>query len=301
MDSLFLSLLMVGVVILGLFAYGGWIFMNPTRTAGDRLEELTGGPKEGAPDDVLSGRIAERLAKLAQPESKEERDILKAKLIQAGYKSRHAQQVFNAVRVSMALIVPLLIAPPAAAFSWGMMGMLVVVGGAIGYYGPYVYINNLIQARQMRIVKPLPDALDLLVTSVEAGLGLDAAFRRVAAEMEGAAPELSAEFQMVTHEVSGGIPRLEALHRLAERTGIDEIRSLVNMLAQAERFGTSIARSLRIYSEISRQKRMSRAEEEAAKVSPKLTMVMILFFLPVLMTILLGPAAIRISQSSLFE
>jgi tight adherence protein C len=112
--------------------------------------------------------------------------------------------------------------------------------------------------------------------------------------METASPELSREFQLVTHEVSAGVPRVEALRHLERRTGLDEIRSLVNMLAQAERFGSSIARGLRVHSRMTRQKRMSRAEEEAAKVSPKLTVVMILFLLPVLGMVLMGPAAIKV-------
>ena len=126
---------------------------------------------------------------------------------------------------------------------------------------------------------------------------MDAAFRRVAEEMEGAAPELAYELQMVNHEISAGIPRMEALRHLTTRTGVDEIGRLVNMLTQAERFGTSIARSLRIHSSITRQKRMSRAEEEAAKVSPKLTVVMILFLLPCLILVLLGPAAINVKNT----
>ena len=141
----------------------------------------------------------------------------------------------------------------------------------------------------------------ILSSLVEAGLGLDAAFRRVAEEIEGTAPELSLEFQMVNHEISAGFSRVDALKRLQERTGMDEIKSLVNMLTQAERFGTSIARSLRIHSEVTRQKRMSKAEEEAAKVSPKLTVVMILFLLPVLMTVLIGPAMINVLNSSLMN
>ena len=140
----------------------------------------------------------------------------------------------------------------------------------------------------------MPDALDLLVSCVEAGLGLDAAFRRVALEIETAAPELSREFQLVTHEVSAGVPRVEAMRHLEHRTGLDEVRSLVNMLSQAERFGTSIAKGLRSHARVTRQKRMSRAEETAAQVSPKLTVVMIITLLPCIFIVLLGPAGVKI-------
>jgi len=174
------------------------------------------------------------------------------------------------------------------------MAGAVVVAVAIGYYAPAFYVKNLMNKRQAELLKSFPDALDLLVSCVEAGLGLDAAFRRVAMEMETAAPDLAREFQLVTHEVSAGVPRVEALRHLESRTGLDEVRSLVNMLAQAERFGTSIAKGLRIHAKVTRQKRMSRAEEVAAQVSPKLTVVMIAALLPAIFIILLGPAGVKI-------
>jgi tight adherence protein C len=122
---------------------------------------------------------------------------------------------------------------------------------------------------------------------------LDAAFRRVAAEIQQAAPDLSQEFQLVNHEISAGVPRVSALRHLEQRTGLEEVRSLVNMLAQAERFGTSVAKSLRTHLAVVRKQRMSRAEAQAAAISPKLTVVMILFLMPVLMSVLLGPAALK--------
>jgi len=300
MSPVFLVLVLLGVVIAGSIGYGAYAFFTPKRSARDRLEELTGGPKEQE-RDVVGERIAERIARLAQPESEEEANILRLKLIQAGYRSKAAPQLFNAIRVACALILPLIAAPFAATMSLTTMAMAVVIGAAIGYYGPLVVVNSSIASRQSKILKPLPDALDLLVTSVEAGLGLDAAFRRVAEEIVQAAPELAFEFQMVNAEISAGMTRLDALRRLTERTGIAEMKSLVNMLTQAERFGTSIARSLRVHSDITRQKRMSRAEEEAAKVSPKLTIVMILFLLPCLMIVLLGPAIVNVLNSSLLQ
>jgi tight adherence protein C len=144
-----------------------------------------------------------------------------------------------------------------------------------------------------------PDALDLLVSSVEAGLGLDAAFRRVSKEMESAAPALARELQAVNYEVEAGVPRTTALRHLDERTGLQEVNSLVNVLLQAERFGTSVAEALRIHSDLVRRKRMLAAEESAAKISPKLTLAMILFILPLLFTVLVGPAAINVMNNLL--
>ena len=200
-------------------------------------------------------------------------------------------------RVVHPLSFPLLMLPFAAASGLSpVVAVGVVLGATFGYYLPAIWVANVTNKRKRRLLSAFPDALDLLVSCVEAGLGLDAAFRRVAVEMETAAPELAREFQLVTHEISAGVPRVEALRHLERRTGLDEIRSLVNMLAQAERFGTSIARGLRVHSRMTRQKRMSRAEEEAARVSPKLTVVMILFLLPVLGMVLVGPALINVYE-----
>jgi tight adherence protein C len=169
----------------------------------------------------------------------------------------------------------------------------------MGYYIPAVYVSVRLSNRQRELLKPFPDAMDLLVSSVEAGLGVDAAFQRVAREIEGAAPELARELQMVNHEVAAGISRTDALRRLDKRTGLQEINSLVNVLTQAERFGTSIASSLRVHSELVRSKRMLAAEERAAAISPKLTVGMIIFILPSLFVVLVGPAVINVINNLL--
>jgi tight adherence protein C len=147
------------------------------------------------------------------------------------------------------------------------------------------------------LLRPFPDALDLLVSAVEAGLGLDAALQRVAVEMNTAAPELSGELQLVNDEIAAGVHRIEALRRLDERNGLEEVRSLCNVLIQAERYGTSIAKALRAHSHLVRRHRMLRAEERAAKLTPKLTIIMILFILPALFTVLIGPTIVNITQS----
>ena len=285
-------LIFVGVVV------GILMLLNPSRTAKDRLRDMTGGPKESERDPAAAA-IAERLAKLAAPSDDEQKNLLRLKLIQAGYRSPNALEMFNAIRVLCAIGIPLVLSPILALQSWVFLLVGVVVGAGIGYLLPGLIVSNRLANRQRKLLVPFADALDLLVTSVEAGLGVDAAFRRVATEIEPAAPELSYEFQLVNHEISAGVNRIDALKHLATRTGLDEVKSLVNMLAQAERFGTSIARSLRVHSDMTRQKRMARAEEEAAKVSPKLTVIMILFLLPCLIVVLLGPALIRVKNEFL--
>ncbi|MFT4622840.1 MAG: tight adherence protein C [Myxococcota bacterium] len=301
---LVVSIAFLAIVVVGAAAYGVNVLLNPTRTAQDRLRDL----REQAPtddgfaiglDEPEGGveQIAERLGRLAQPASEEDLNRLRQTLQHAGYRNRHALEVFNGVRVTAALVLPLFVIPIASGMSLTSLAGAVVFAAASGYYIPYLLLRNNVEKRKRVLLSAFPDSLDLLVSSVEAGLGLDAAFRRVAAEMDAATPELAREFQLVNHEISAGISRVDALRHLEVRTGLDEVRSLVNMLAQSERFGTSVAKSLRVHAKVVRQKRMARAEEEAAKVSPKLTVVMILFLLPVLMSILMGPAMIRVMNT----
>jgi tight adherence protein C len=290
---------LIGMIALG-GLYGGYVFLNPTRTARDRLQDMDEGGNEDAfslgseqPEGGMEV-VAEKLGRLAQPADAEDLHRMRRTLQHAGYRNRHALEIFNGVRVTAALCLPMLVIPVASTLSLATLGGIVVVAAATGYYAPSILLSNNVTKRQKVLLSAFPDCIDLLVSSVEAGLGLDAAFRRVASEMENVAPDLSREFQLVNHEISAGISRVEALRHLEQRTGLPEVRSLVNMLAQAERFGTSVAKSLRIHAKTTRQKRMSRAEEEAAKVSPKLTVVMIIFLLPVLMMVLMGPAMINV-------
>ena len=172
--------------------------------------------------------------------------------------------------------------------------MIGLIMASIGYYAPGFVVTSRIEGRQKAIMKSFPDALDLLVSSVEAGLGLDAAFRRVADEIEAPAPVLAGELKAVNQEVTAGVSRVEALRHLDQRTGLEDMKQLVNVLAQAERFGTSVARALRVHADLVRTKRQLKAEEKAAQISPKLTVVMILFIMPSLFAILLGPAMVQV-------
>lgn len=302
MQFLTANWMMFVVVAMIILATSGLVFgiytlFNPTRTSSDRLRDMTGAKVQPARDEAVE-KIAQRLGQLANPSNEDEKTKLRLEMVQAGYTSRSALELYNATRAALAIALPVLLLPAfASAMSMTTLLAGTLVFASLGYYLPIAVLGSQIAARQKKILHPFPDALDLLVSSVEAGLGLDAAFRRVADEMEAAAPELAREFQLVNHEISAGVPRIESLKHLAGRTGLDEIGSLVNMLTQAERFGTSIARSLRVHASITRQKRMSKAEEEAAKVSPKLTIIMILFLLPCLITVLLGPAIVNIKNS----
>jgi tight adherence protein C len=165
-----------------------------------------------------------------------------------------------------------------------------------GYLLPDMWLVWRVSSRQHRLRKGLPDSLDLLVICVEAGLGLDQALLRVAEELRITHPELCEELQLVNLEMRVGKTRIEALRELAKRTGLDDIKALVSMLIQTERFGTSIAQSLRVHSDDLRMKRRQRAEEKAAKMSVKMVPVLVFFIFPALMVVILGPAVLQIMR-----
>lgn len=287
----------VAFVGLGVAAY---TYFGAERTASERIADLTGGPEEGIrPRNKQLAVFAQQAAKLAV-QDEEQASALRKRLMQAGYRERNAVEVYSALRTVAALglaglfVVMYLIASKENSL---LALMLCGLGGATaGYYVPSLWVTNSLQKRQSELMQAFPDALDLLVSCVEAGLGIDAAFRRVADEMANSAPLLSREFQIVNHEVGAGVSRADALHRLAERTGLEDLQQLVNVLVQAERFGTSVARSLRVHSELTRTRRMQRAEEKAAQVSPKMTIIMIVFILPCLIVVLIGPAVINVKN-----
>jgi len=278
-----------------------FFIINPWRTAQDRLTDMTGtGPAPDARRAERMGTVGQTVARLAAPkEDSEEFNALRKRLIQCGYRGRNNVEMYSAVRFGMAVAFPLIFAlfPIQTSMLGAVGGTLVTC--AIGYWLPALWITNTLQKRQEAILRTFPDALDMLTASVEAGLGLDAAFRRVANEMTDAAPLLCDELKLVNNEVSAGIPRTDALKHLEVRTGLDEVASLVNVLIQAERFGTPVARSLRVHSELVRTKRMQKAEEQAAKISPKLTVAMILFMLPCLIIVVLGPAIVKVIRNLL--
>jgi tight adherence protein C len=175
--------------------------------------------------------------------------------------------------------------------------ILMVSMGAFGFFLPRFVLKRLIKARQQRIKLGLPDALDLTVICVEAGLALDQALMRVGQDLHHAHPELSDEFHLVNLEMRAGKPRAEALRNLVERTGVDDIRSLVGTLIQTDRFGTSVAQALRVHSDSLRTERRQRAEEQAAKTTIKMVIPLVLFVLPSIIFVTLGPAIIELIRT----
>jgi tight adherence protein C len=297
------AIALVGILVFGTVLLVFSVFRNATkadRTAADRIQEMTGSASdETFLESENVQKVASQMSSLAAPTGEEDRSLLRRKLVQAGFRSPNNLELFSALRVLLALSIPMVLALLFQPEKLVSILFTVLAGAAFGYYVPGILLNGRVEERQKKLLKPFPDSLDLLVSSVEAGLGLDAAFKRVAEEMESAAPELARELQLVNHEVAAGVPRIEALRHLDQRTGLDDIAALVNVLTQAERFGTSVARALRVHAEMVRVRRMLTAEEQAAKVSPKLTVAMILFILPCLIIILIGPAIINVVRTLL--
>jgi tight adherence protein C len=169
-----------------------------------------------------------------------------------------------------------------------------------GFYAPVLYVSNRASKRKESIQKAWPDALDLMLICVESGMSVEAAFRRVADEIGAQSVELAEEFVLTNAELSFLQERKQAYENLAARTGLDSVKSVSQALIQAERYGTPVAHALRVLSQESRDMRMNAAEKKAAALPPKLTVPMILFFLPVLFAVILGPAGIQISQQGIF-
>jgi tight adherence protein C len=227
------------------------------------------------------------------PQSAADTSKLRQRLITAGFRSRDALVVFLGIRVGVAIAAfGLLMMPifsrPNMLFAFAACG--------VGYVLPGMVLARMAKRRQHRIRLGLPDALDLLVVSVEAGLGLDQAIQRVGAELAFAHPDLCDELRLINLELRAGKARSEALHNLSERTGLDDIRELVTMLVQTDKFGTSVAQSLRVHSETVRTKRRQRAEEAAAKIGVKMVFPLVLCIFPAIYVVTLGPAAIKFMQ-----
>ena len=176
------------------------------------------------------------------------------------------------------------------ASSWGAAGIILAVTAP-----PYMLARQ-VSKRSQRIRKSLPDGLDLMVVCVEAGLALDAAILKVSDELTHSHPEIAQEFRVVTQLVNAGVPRVEALREIADRTGVQEVNSFVNTLIQSERLGTPIAKTLRVHAEQMRTKRRQHAEEAAAKAPIKMLIPMVLFILPALFIVVVGPAVIILSK-----
>lgn len=277
-----------GTALVAAVAYA----LTPTRAAAieSRIEELTlSHDEERKPRFQSLVGALRRLGEKA-PKSPKEMGTLRLRLVQAGYRRDEAMTIFFGIRVAFALSLFSIFATsifnrPNISLALGALGL--------GYILPGMVLARMAKRRAHRIRLSLADALDLLVVSVEAGLGLDQALTRVGSELAFAYPELADELRLINLELRAGKPRAEALRNLADRTGVDDLSSLVTMLIQTDKFGTSVAQALRVYSDTLRTKRRQRAEEAAAKTGVKMVFPLVTCIFPAIWVVTIGPAAIR--------
>jgi tight adherence protein C len=245
-------------------------------------------------------RLVAPLVAIVRPSRTDELSQLRKLLIQAGLRTKHAMETFLASKIILAAAGTLVFLEINRRQPNGLgfpeVGGVALVVCAAGFFVPNLWLASITKRRKTRLRRDLPNAMDLLVTCVEAGLGLDQALSRVATELKPVAPILAAELSTTFLETQAGFSRRESFRRLSERTGVDDLRQLTAVLAQTEIFGTSIARALRSHSDGMRIIRMQHAEREAAKVGVKMTFPLVLCILPCVIGVVLGPAIVSIAE-----
>jgi tight adherence protein C len=294
--AVFLFLLLMAVISV----YGYRAYVRPSR-----IYDRVGGLSETALDlenpsakpSAVVVRVFEQIGEQI-PLSPADQTVTKRDLVMAGFRSEGALRIFFGIKVSFCVVMFLfaLTLHRQVTANPVLRIVFLIAATGLGYYAPGLYLDHEVKKRQEKLRLSLPDALDMMVVSVEAGLGLDQALQYVAREIEVGHPELSDEVGLVGLEMRAGKRRAEALRNLADRTGEGELRKLVAILVQTDRFGTSMGESLRTHSDFMRLRRKQEAEERAAKVGVKLVFPIFLFILPSMMIVSAGPAMLRLFQ-----
>ncbi len=284
-----------------------WLLYRPQSAATERLKRL-GGRANSATETVsleedsrasdLSGRLASPLNRLLPPSAAEAKKLQK-QLMQAGFRSNTAPMTYRAIQICTLAGLPAAVGLVCALMARPLSSALIYILFAfvIGFFLPRYALRRMIRSRQQLVRWGLADALDLMVISIEAGLGLNAAMVKVSTELKDVHPDISDEFEMANLEMRVGRDREEALRNLADRTGVDDLRSLVAMLIQTDRFGTSIARAIRAFSDSLRTKRRQRAEQAAQRAAVKLLFPLACFLFPTLFIAILGPAGLQLMDT----
>jgi len=272
------------------------------------LKERIGGKSNpsGGSYIFLKQYISKGLSSLGRtnaPQDEAGASKLRKQLQAAGYRTAKAPPLFAGVKIFLMASLPIalfLVHPTwmATAPATTLMACYVFLA-SIGFYAPQIWLRKKIASRQRKIAEGFPDALDLMVICVEAGLSLNSAIGRIGDEMKLVHKELSEEFHFLSLELRTGLSRQQALRNLSTRVGLDEIKSLVSVLIQTERFGTSVSNALSVLSNVMRQTRQHKAEEQAAKLPTKLLFPLMLFIFPCLFIVILGPAVLRVMRTLL--
>jgi len=292
--------LLTFVVIFGLIVSGGLLLFHREEML-QRISDVIN-PRQ-KPKSLLSaiqqtglsiGGVVEHFENVV-PKSQAEVSVMLQRLQSAGFRNENAKGIFYGSKVVLVVTLCLL----ALVTGLGAMSpfLVYVLAAALGYLAPDFWLGNRIKTRQGKIRRGLPDVLDLLIICIEAGLSLDQATARTAVELKLAQPELCDELSIVVLEQRAGRPRGEAWKHLAERTDVDAVRNLTTMLVQAEQFGTSIAKTLRVHGDTLRTQRVQAVEEAAAKTTIKLLFPLVFFIFPTLFVVALGPAVIQIMEN----
>ena len=291
------------LVFLATFAVAIWMLArvagNPTSQRLKRVLEGTGADVDRTPEQWV-GRVAnatKSFAKLSLPDAGYETSTLRRRFLNAGIRGASAPTAYFGAKTVLALSLPMAAFAVLALTRTSLQGVellgVLLVASAIGYYAPNYLLQKAIVLRQREIFENFPDALDLMTVCMEAGLGTEAALSKVAEDMVHKSPTLSEELRLVNLELRAGASRERALRNLALRTGVEEVEGFVAMINQADRFGTSIAQSLRVHSATVRTRRRQKAEETAAKIPLKLLFPLIFCIFPALMLVIMGPAVIQ--------
>jgi tight adherence protein C len=266
--------------------------INPLSSSIDDASESTGALKKSFVN------LTTRLGQYSAPKGEEELTHRKKKLLVAGYRKPNAPIVFYGLKIMLAVVLPsavfivlMLLGVPVRKMA---MLVLLLTLALVGFYVPDMWVRLAIARRQEKITDGFPDALDMMVVCVEAGMGLDQAIKRVSDEMKLNYRIISEEFGLMNLELRAGRSRQDAMRNLAARTDVEDVKSLVTLLIQTDRFGTSIAQALRVHSDSMRTKRRQRAEERAMKLPVKLLFPLLLFIFPSLFVAVIGPGAIQI-------
>lgn len=309
MDPLLLicTLVFLGTLIVG---WGVWSYMQSRqkvndwsiRAKGQSLSQSASQKNDNQPSLKDQGmKLLEQLGKVNKPKDQAVTTRLRASLATAGYRNPRAIVIFLGTRIFLAILFGLLFLVFGSDVMDGKEPMyfpIVLIGVMVmGFYGPQLWLSNTINKRKERLVNGFPDALDLMVVCVEAGLGLDQAISRVGHEVKQGHPDLGDEFILLNLELRAGLSREQGLRNLVNRTDLDDIRSLVALLIQTDRFGTSIGQALRVHSDSMRLKRRLKAEERGAQLPVKLMIPLILFIFPALMVVIIGPGAISLFRN----
>jgi len=303
MSHAYLLFLLIVVVVVCCLAWLAAVLFGPAALRA-RLASFMGNKRQDQVEHdgwvERVARAAKPLSRLSVPEEGWEKSALRTRFMNAGWRNPAAPALYFAAKTALALGLPSLAGLVLAFVSADVAGygtmFLLLLAATCGYYLPNVILERVIKRRKREIFENIPDALDLLTVCVEAGLSLERALVKVAAEIDVKSVTLGQELQLVLMEMRAGFSKEKALRNFALRIGLDDVDSLVAMLIQSERFGTSIGDALRVYSETLRSKRRIVAEEAAAKIGLKLLFPLIFCIFPTLLMVLLGPAGIELAK-----